>query len=83
MYATPVEGLYNYKTPRFDGTFNIRQVGVLVIGESAKQYRIRLRMPVGNLRQGHETVVSKHNVRIHRPSKQQKEYDYSNEWWQN
>lgn len=72
MYATPVEGLYYHKTPRFNGTFNIQQVAVLVLGESAKQYRIRLRLPVGNLRQGHETSVSKHSVRIHRPAPQPK-----------
>lgn len=83
MYATPVEGLYDYKTPRFDGTFNVRQVGVLVLGESAKQYKIRLRLPVGNLRQGHETSVRKHNVHIHRPAPQPKEYDYTDTWWQN
>lgn len=83
MYATPFEGLYDYKTPRFDGTFNIQQVAVLVLGESAKQYMVRLRLPVGNLRQGHETAVSKRNVRIHRPIPQPKVYDYSDAWWQN
>lgn len=83
MYATPVEGLYDYKTPRFNGTFNVRQVAVLVLGESAKQYKIRLRLPVGNLRQGHEAVVSKRNVRLHRPAPQPKQYDYSDAWWQN
>lgn len=83
MYATPFEGLYDYKTPRFDGTFNIQQVAVLVLGESAKQYMVRLRLPVGNLRQGHETAVSKRNVRIHRPIPHPKVYDYSDAWWQN
>jgi hypothetical protein len=83
MYATPVEGMYNYKTPRFDGTFNIQQVAVLVLGESAKRYMIRLRLPVGNLRQGHETAVSKRNVRLHRPAPKPKQYDYSDAWWQN
>lgn len=82
IYATPVEGMYNYKTPRFDGTFNIQQVAVLVLGESAKRYMIRLRLPVGNLRQGHETAVSKRNVRLHRPTPHPKEYDYSDAWWQ-
>ena len=82
MYATPVEGLYDYKTPRFDGTFNIQQVGVWVLGESAKQYRIRLRLPVGNLRQGHETSVRKRNVRIHRPAPEPREYDYTDAYWQ-
>jgi hypothetical protein len=44
---------------------------------------IRLRLPVGNLRQGHETAVSKRNVRLHRPAPQPKQYDYSDAWWQN
>ena len=83
MYATPVEGMYNYKTPRFDGTFNIQQVAVLVLGESAKRYMVRLRLPVGNLRQGHEMPVRKRNVRLHRPETEPKQYDYSDAWWNN
>ena len=82
MYATPVEGLYDYKTPRYDGTFNIQQVAVLVLGESAKQYKIRLRLPVGRLLQGHEMAVHKSNVRVFRP-KVQTHYDYSDAWWNN
>jgi len=83
LFATPIEGFYNHKTPRFDGSFNVEQVGVLVIGESEKMYIIRLRMPVGNLHQGHEMSVHKHNVKIHKPATHPKQYDYSNAWWNN
>lgn len=83
MYATPVKGLYTLKTPRYDGTFNIQYVGVLVLGESAKRYMVRLRLPVGNLRTGHEMPVRKCNVRLHRPEPQPRQYDYSDAWWQN
>ena len=83
MYSTPLDGLYNFKTPRFDGTFNIQQVKVSVLGESSTMYRIRLRLPVGNRRYGDEMSVRKHNVHVHRPAPQPKEYDYTESWWNN
>ena len=82
-YSIPLDGFYNHKTPRFDGTFNIQQVAVSILGESDKMYRIRLRLPVGNLRQGHEMSVRKRNVYVHRPKPQPKEYDCTNQWWNN
>lgn len=83
MYATPLDGFYNMKTPRFDGTFNVQQVGVKVLGESSTQYKIRLRLPVGNKRQGDELHVAKRNVLVRRPKPQPKEYDYTEAWWNN
>lgn len=83
MYATPVEGTYRYKTPRYDGTFNVQQVAVLVLGESTRQYKIRLRLPVGRLLQGHEMAVHKNNVSVLRPKTQPTAYDYSDAWWNN
>lgn len=83
MYTTPVDGLYNHKTPRYDGTFDVQQVGVMVLGESAKMYLVRLRLPVGNRRQGDELQVRKRNVRLRRPKAEPREYDYSEAWWNN
>ena len=48
MYTTPKEGTYSHKMPNFDGTFSVQQVKVAVLGESEKQYLIRLILPVGN-----------------------------------
>jgi hypothetical protein len=80
MYATPKEGTYDYKSPNFDGTFNLQQVKVAVLGESEKQYLIRLTLPVGNHRPNDQMKVRKHNVRVHgmtnRPS-DRRTYDYS------
>ena len=88
MYTTPKEGTYSYKSPNFDGTFNVQQVKVAVLGESEKQYLIRLILPVGNHRQNDQMKVRKHNVRMHgmiatatvskRPA-----YDHSGAWWNN
>lgn len=88
MYAAPVEGTYSYKTPNFDGTFRCQPVKVAVLGESEKQYLIRLILPVGNHRQNDQMKVHKHNVRMHgmiatatvskRPA-----YDHSGAWWNN
>lgn len=88
MYATPREGTYNYKSPNFNGTFNLQQVKVAVLGESEKQYLIRPILPVGNHRQNDQMKVRKHNVRMHgmiatatvskRPA-----YDHSGAWWNN
>jgi len=84
LYATPKEGTYNYKSPNFDGTFNLQQVKVAVLGESKKQYLIRLALPVGNHRQNDQMKVRKHNVRVHgmtdRPSVRST-YDYSAAYW--
>lgn len=84
MYATPKEGTYNYKSPNFDGTFNLQQVKVAVLGESEKQYLIRLVLPVGNHRQNDQMKVRKRNVRLHgmtdRPSARST-YDYSAAFW--
>ncbi len=80
-YATPLDGIYTYKTPRYDGTFNYAQVRVYVLASSDKMYRIRLRMPVGNLPQGHVMSVCRHNVNIHRPAVRPRHYDYTEAWW--
>ena len=79
MYATPVDGTYTYKQPNYDGTFQHSQVSVSVIGESDKQYLIRLLLPVGNHRRNDQLRVRKHNVRIHRPEPVLP--DYSGAWW--
>ena len=88
MYTTPKEGTYNYKSPNFDGTFNVQQVKVAVLGEREKQYLIRLILPVGNHRQNDQMKVRKHNVRMHGmiatesiPAMQMP--DYRNAWWHN
>ncbi len=88
IYATPKEDTYNYKSPNFDGTFSVQQVKVTVLGESEKQYLIRLILPVGNHRQNDQLKVRKHNVQMHgmfatatvskRPA-----YDHSGAWWNN
>lgn len=88
MYATPKEGTYDFKSMNFDGTFNLQQVKVAVLGESEKTYLIRLRLPVGNHRQNDQMKVHKHNVQMHgmiatatvskRPA-----YDHSGAWWNN
>ena len=88
MYTTPKEGTYSYKTPNFDGTFNVQQVKVAVLGESEKQYLIRLILPVGNHRQNDQIKVRKRNVQMHgmiatatvskRPA-----CDHSGAWWNN
>lgn len=84
MYATPREGTYNYKSPNFNGSFNLQQVKVAVLGESEKQYLIRLTLPVGNHRQNDQMKVRKSNVRLHgmndRPSVRST-YDYSAAFW--
>lgn len=84
MYAAPIEGTYNYKTPNFDGTFRIQPVKVAVLGESEKQYLIRLSCPTGRHRQYDQMKVRKHNVRLHgmadRPSVRST-YDYSAAFW--
>lgn len=84
MYATPKEGTYSHKTPNFDGTFNLQQVKVAVLGESEKQYLIRLALPVGNHRQNDQMKVRKRNVRLHgmtdRPPVRST-YDYSAAYW--
>ena len=84
MYTTPKEGSYSHKMPNFDGTFRVQQVKVAVLGESEKQYLIRLILPVGNHRQNDQMKVRKHNVRMHgmtdRPSVR-RIYDYSAAFW--
>lgn len=84
LYATPREGTYDYKSPNFDGTFRCQPVKVAVLGESEKQYLIRLILPVGNHRQNDQMKVRKHNVRVHgmtdRPSVRST-YDYSAAFW--
>ena len=86
LYATPKEGTYNYKSPNFDGTFNVQQVKVAVLGESEKQYPIRLILPVGNHRQNDQMKVRKHNVRMHgmiatESIAAMQMPDYRNAWW--
>lgn len=86
MYATPKEGTYDYKSPNFDGTFNLQQVKVAVLGESEKQYLIRLTLPVGNHRQYDQMKVRKHNVRVHGTTATEsitamQMPDYRNAWW--
>ncbi len=89
MYTTPKEGTYNYKSPIFDGTFSVQQVKVAVLGESEKQYLIRLIQPVGNHRQNDQMKVRKHNVRMPNKvtsglgpnDKPVREYDYSDKFW--
>lgn len=86
MYTTPREGTYSYKTPNFDGTFNVQQVKVAVLGESEKQYLIRLILPVGNHRQNDQMKVRKHNVQMHGMTVTEsiaamQMPDYRNEWW--
>lgn len=83
MFATPLDGFYNLKTPRYDGTFNVQQAKVSVLGQNRTMYRIRLRQPVGNRRYGEEMLVRKHNVHVYRPTPEPKEYDYSGAWWNN
>lgn len=83
IYDTPIAGLYNHKTPRYDGTFNVQQVGVFVIGESPKLYMIRLRLPVGNRHQGDELTVRKHNVIIPYQPQEPQQHDCTNAWWHN
>lgn len=80
MYAAPVDGTYQHKMPNFDGTFRSQQVKVLVLGESEKQYLIRLTLPVGNHRQYDQIKVRKHNVRLKRAT-EEKVYDYSDAYW--
>lgn len=84
MYATPKEGTYSYKTPNFDGTFNLQQVKVAVLGESEKQYLIRLYCPMGHHRPNDQMKVRKHNVRVHGMSERlsvRRTYDYSDAYW--
>lgn len=86
LYTTPKEGTYNYKSPNFDGTFNVQQVKVAVLGESEKQYLIRLILPVGDHRQNDQMKVRKHNVRIHgmiatATASKRPAYDHSGAWW--
>ncbi len=86
IYTTPKEGTYNYKSPNFDGTFSVQQVKVAVMGESEKQYLIRLILPVGNHRQNDQMKVRKHNVIIHgmiAESRQRPAYDPNRAWWHN
>lgn len=86
MYATPKEGTYQHKMPNYDGTFRCQQVKVAVLGESEKQYLIRLILPVGNHRQNDQMKVRKHNVRLHdmiAPRSNRKTYDYSGAYWNN
>lgn len=88
MYTTPKEGTYSHKTPNFDGTFRVQQVKVAVLGESEKQYLIRLILPVGNHRQNDQMKVRKHNVQMHGMIATARErrtpsYDYSGAYWNN
>lgn len=86
MYTTPQEGTYSHKMPNFDGTFSVQQVKVAVLGESEKQYLIRLILPVGNHRQNDQMKVRKHNVRMHgmfatESIAAMQMPDYRNAWW--
>lgn len=86
MYATPKEGTYSHKMPNFDGTFRVQQVKVAVLGESEKQYLIRLILPVGNHQQNDQMKVRKHNVIMHgviAESRQRPAYDPNRAWWHN
>ncbi len=82
MYAQPIDGTYQYKQPNFDGTFRCQPVKVAVLGESDKQYLIRLILPMGNHRQNDTIKVRKHNVRLHAMTAK-REYDYSSAYWNN
>lgn len=83
MYTTPKEGTYNYKSPNFDGTFSVQQVKVTVLGESEKQYLIRLILPVGNHRQNDQMKVRKRNVRLHGMTATESKAmpELSRSWW--
>ena len=86
MYTTPKEGTYSHKMPNFDGTFSVQQVKVAVLGESEKQYLIRLILPVGNHRQYDQMKVRKHNVRMHGMTEtvsKRPVCDHSGAWWNN
>ena len=79
MYSMPVMATYDYKMPNYDGTFRSYLMKVEVLGESAKQYLIKLLTPVNGHRP-HDTIrVRKHNVKLH-PSDNAR-YDYSNAFW--
>lgn len=81
MYATPKEGTYEHKTPNFDGTFRSVIERVAVIGESEKQYLIRLLRPLGTHKSKDEIWVRKHNVRIAMASAMRAVPDYSEAYW--
>lgn len=86
LYSTPIDGTYDYKSPNFNGTYNLQQVNVAVLGESERQYLIKLKMPVGNHRQNDLMKVRKHNVRVHGMTATEsiaamQMPDYRNAWW--
>ena len=96
MYKSPIEGCYTRKRPDFNGGFYKEQVKVLVIGESDKSLLIQLRCNIDGHRCGERLKVRKHNVNMSRPEnlisvssgigtfdKPRREYDYSNEFWNN
>lgn len=88
LYTTPIDGTYDYKSPNFDGTYNLQQVNVAVLGESERQYLIKLKLPVGNHRQNDLMKVRKHNVRLRGmiarvTNKKKPLYDHSGAWWNN
>lgn len=62
LYTAPVAGTYNYRTRNFNGSFNLFQVKVNIIGESLKSYLVEVLTPIAGHKRLSRLTVRKHNV---------------------
>lgn len=76
------KGVYNYRTRNFDGSYNLFQVPVEVVGRTARRLRIRLLRAIDGHQCGHIMTVCSHNVVLQpSPAAEAAAYDYSGAWW--
>lgn len=80
LYTAPVAGTYNYRTRNFDGTFNLFQVKVNIIGESLKSYLVEVLTPIAGHKRLSRLTVRKHNVHAS-ASAHTSAPDCTNQWW--
>ena len=80
LYTAPVAGTYDYRTRNFDGTFNLFQIKVNILGESLKSYLVEVLSPVAGLKRLSRLTVRKHNVHTSAPARPSAP-DCTNAWW--
>ena len=80
LYTAPVAGTYNYRTRNFNGSFNLFQIKVNIIGESLKSYLVEVLTPIAGHKRLSRLTVRKHNVRT-AASAHKAAPDYTNAWW--
>jgi hypothetical protein len=83
-YDVPLAGTYWMKTPDLrTRQYRMEAVGVLVTGETDKQYEVRARVSIRGHKPGEPIMVRRRNVKLERVMEEpvKVEADYSEAWW--